>query len=177
MFLLLSLLASDLLGIVADDQAPLWERLGSELRRDGGFTDHSRIQRSQQVSSSELHTSWCFFTSSRSFLQPHPLCVGSVTMRPAAAAGGDDGLGKQDQGASVRLQGATEPGPLDASTPQVEEPPSSLGSQQDDSKNQRRSPLPKHSLLSLDLNANENSGTEQSGSESLEDGKMSTGDV
>lgn len=51
---------------------------------------------------------------------------------------------------------------------------------QDDSRNpsgQRRSPLPKHSLLSLDLNANENSGTEQSGSESLEDGKRLTRDV
>lgn len=45
---------------------------------------------------------------------------------------------------------------------------------QDDSKNsstQQRSPLPKHSALSLDLNANENSGTEQSGSESVEDGR------
>lgn len=45
---------------------------------------------------------------------------------------------------------------------------------QDDSKNsstQQRSPLPKHSVLSLDLNANENSGTEQSGSESIEDGR------
>lgn len=51
---------------------------------------------------------------------------------------------------------------------------------QDDFKNpsgQRRSPLPKHSLLSLDLNANENSGTEQSGSESLEDGRRLTRDV
>lgn len=44
---------------------------------------------------------------------------------------------------------------------------------QDDSKDsstRQRSPFPKHSALSLDLNANENSGTEQSGSESIEDG-------
>lgn len=97
-------------------------------------------------------------------------------MRPAAA---EDGLGKQDQASSVRLQGGAEFGPLDASTPQVEEPPSLLGSQQEDSKNpsQRRSPLPKHSSLSLDLNTTQNSGTEQSGSESLEDGKMPTGEV
>lgn len=72
----------------------------------------------------------------------------------------------------MRLQGA-EHGPLDASTPQVEEPPSLLGPQQDDARNcgQRRSPLPKRSLLSLELNAKEQSGSEQSGSESLEDGE------
>ncbi|XP_075906517.1 protein Aster-C isoform X2 [Nelusetta ayraudi] len=107
-------------------------------------------------------------------------CVqASVTVRPAAAvaavAAGDDGLGKQEHASSVRLPGM-EHWPLDASTPQLEDLPSPLGSQSaanmDDSRNpsgQRRSPLPKHSLLSLDLNANENSGTEQSGSESLED--------
>lgn len=128
-------------------------------------------------------------------------------MRPATAS--DDGILKQEHGSSVRHQG-TEQSPLDASTPQLEEPTSLLGSsgavtmvfkkllskrkcnavqlllhvsvclcvhllRQDDSKSssQRRSPLPKHSMLSIDLNANENSGTE-SGSESLEDGAMPT---
>lgn len=71
-----------------------------------------------------------FFPSS--FFQPHLLFVCSVTVRPAAAvaavAAGDDGLGKQEHASSVRLPGM-EHGPLDASTPQLEDLPSPLGSQ------------------------------------------------
>lgn len=89
---------------------------------------------------------------------------------------------------SVRLPGI-EQGPLEASTPQVEDLPSSIGSQSSNSPNvndvhntssQRRSPrvslerlaperVSKRSSLSLDLNANENGVSEQSGSESCEE--------
>ncbi|XP_044031668.1 protein Aster-C isoform X3 [Siniperca chuatsi] len=97
--------------------------------------------------------------------------------------GGDDGPGIP----SLHLP-AAEHGPLETSTPQGEDLPSPFGSQnsgnaQDDSRNtqsQQRSPAPsldrlapervsKRSSLSLDLNANENGVSEQSGSESIED--------
>ncbi|GAA6214971.1 GRAM domain-containing protein 1C [Lates japonicus] len=106
----------------------------------------------------------------------------SLTVRP----GGDDGLGKLERTPSLRLP-VVEHVPLEASTPQGEDLPSPLGSQSsanaDDSRNtpsQRRSPAPsldrlaperisKRSSLSLDLNANENGVSEQSGSESIEE--------
>ncbi|XP_042254853.1 protein Aster-C [Thunnus maccoyii] len=106
----------------------------------------------------------------------------SLTVKP----GGDDGLGRLERSPSLRLPGM-EQAPLEASTPQREDLPSPLGSQNstnaDDSRNtlsQRRSPAPsldrlapervsKRSLLSLDLNANENGVSEESGSESTED--------
>ncbi|XP_062297971.1 protein Aster-C [Scomber scombrus] len=106
----------------------------------------------------------------------------SLTMRP----GGDDGLGRLERPPSLRLP-SMEQGTLEASTPQREDLPSPMGSQNspnvDDSRNtlsQRRSPAPsldrlaldrvsKRSSLSLDLNANENGVSEQSGSESNED--------
>ncbi|XP_068437997.1 protein Aster-C [Clinocottus analis] len=105
----------------------------------------------------------------------------SLTVRP----GGDDGFGRLERPPSLRLPGM-EYGPLETSTPQGEDLPSPLSSQNspnDDARgspSQRRSPAPsldrlapervsKHSSHSLDLNANENDGSEQSGSESLED--------
>ncbi|XP_030253383.1 protein Aster-C isoform X1 [Sparus aurata] len=105
----------------------------------------------------------------------------SLTAKPCV----DDGLGRLERN-SLRLPGL-ELGPLDASTPQGEDLPSPLGSQNsacmDDSRTtptQQRNPAPaldrlapervsKRSSLSLDLNANENGATEQSGSESVED--------
>ncbi|CAJ1082150.1 protein Aster-C isoform X2 [Xyrichtys novacula] len=102
----------------------------------------------------------------------------SLTARPS----GDDALGKLERTPSIRLPGVDH-GPLETSTPQGEDLPSLHGSQSnmDDSRStssQRRSPAPsldrlaperasKHS--SLDLNANENGVSEQSGSESIED--------
>ncbi|XP_041669984.1 protein Aster-C isoform X2 [Cheilinus undulatus] len=104
----------------------------------------------------------------------------SLTVRP----GGDDSLGKLERTPSMRLPGVDH-GPLETSTPQGEDLPSLFGLQTsaDDSRStpsQRRSPAPsldrlaperssKHSSLSLDLNANENGVSEQSGSESIED--------
>ncbi|KAM8731123.1 protein Aster-C isoform 3-T3 [Acanthopagrus schlegelii] len=103
----------------------------------------------------------------------------SLTAKPC----GDDGPGRLERN-SLRLPGLE---PLDASTPQGEDLPSPLGSQNsacmEDSRTsptQQRSPAPaldrlapervsKRSSLSLDLNANENGVTEPSGSESVED--------
>lgn len=45
------------------------------------------------------------------------------------------------------------------------------------SSSQRRSPPPRRSSLSLDLDANHGSGSEPSGSESLEDGEILPGDL
>lgn len=104
----------------------------------------------------------------------------SLTARP----GGDDGIGRLERPPSLRLPGME---PLETSTPQGEDLPSPLSSQNspivDDSRStpsQRRSPAPsldrlapervsKRSSLSLDLNANENEVSEQSGSDSIED--------
>nr|XP_046227298.1 protein Aster-C isoform X2 [Scatophagus argus] len=112
----------------------------------------------------------------------------SLTVRP----GGDDSLGRLERTSSLRLPGL-EHGPLEASTPQGEDLPSPSGSQtsanMDDSRNtssQRRSPAPsldrfaperlsKRSTLSLDLNANENGPSEQSGSESIEEAEERVG--
>ncbi|XP_068615574.1 LOW QUALITY PROTEIN: protein Aster-C-like, partial [Brachionichthys hirsutus] len=113
-------------------------------------------------------------------LKPPALLAFSLMARP----GGDDGLGKLEQSSSGRLPGYA--GALDASTPQVEDFPSFIGlqvSSNDDSHNasNRQSPASsldrlvvsaqnsKRSSLSLDLNANEHSVSEQSGSESIED--------
>lgn len=96
----------------------------------------------------------------------------SLTVRP----GGDDGIGKLEHPRSLRLPGM-EHGPLETSSPQREDLPSPLGSP---NMNGSRSPAPsldrlapervsKNSSLSLDLNANENDVSEQSGSESIED--------
>ncbi|XP_071341282.1 protein Aster-C isoform X2 [Trachinotus anak] len=111
--------------------------------------------------------------SSESSMQTSP------TLRPA----GDDGLGKLERTPSLRLP-VVEHGPLETSTPQGEDLPSPFGLQNaDDSRNTpslRRSPVPsldrgapervsKRSSLSLDLNANENGVSEQSGSDSIEE--------
>ncbi|KAJ0022920.1 hypothetical protein NQD34_015054 [Periophthalmus magnuspinnatus] len=103
-------------------------------------------------------------------------------------SGGDDSLSRLERTPSLRLPGI-EQGPLEASTPQAEEQPSPAGSQTSNSLNvddirntpsQNRRPVPlldrgapervsKRSSLSLDLNANENGISEQSGSESVEE--------
>ncbi|XP_034562702.1 protein Aster-C isoform X2 [Notolabrus celidotus] len=103
----------------------------------------------------------------------------SLTVRP----GGDDALGKLERTPSLRLPGVDH-GPLETSTPQGEDLPSLLGLQTsaDDARStpSRRSPAPslerlvaerssKRSSFSLDLNANENGVSEQSGSESTEE--------
>ncbi|XP_026217600.1 protein Aster-C isoform X2 [Anabas testudineus] len=104
----------------------------------------------------------------------------SLTVKP----GGDDSLARVERTPSIRLS-VVEHGPLEASTPHGDDLSSPLVSQSsvntDDSRNtpsQRRSPIPpvdrlmqerasKRSSLCLDLNANENGVSEQSGSESL----------
>ncbi|XP_024135381.1 protein Aster-C [Oryzias melastigma] len=97
----------------------------------------------------------------------------------------DDGIGKLERPHSLRLSGV-ELAPLQSSTPQGEELPSQLSSpssnmeESRNSPNQQRSPalslkrhvperLSKCSSNSLDLNANENSAVDQSGSESVEE--------
>ncbi|KAM6900467.1 protein Aster-C [Xenentodon cancila] len=98
---------------------------------------------------------------------------------------GDDSHGRLERPHSLRLPGM-EHGPVESSTPQGEDAPPPLGSpstaKADESRNtpsQQRSPLlsldrlapeqlSKHSHT-LDLNANENGVSEQSGSESLEE--------
>ncbi|XP_055007071.1 protein Aster-C isoform X2 [Boleophthalmus pectinirostris] len=105
----------------------------------------------------------------------------------ASRTGGDDSLSRLERTPSLRLPGI-EQGPLEASTPQAEELPSA-GPQTSNSLNgddvrntpsQSRSPVPlldrgtperisKRSSLSLDLNANENGISEESGSESTEE--------
>lgn len=107
----------------------------------------------------------------------------SLTLR----SGGDDSINRFER-PPLRLPGM-EQGPLEASTPQGEDLPSLAGSVTSNSLNvddvrnspsQRRSPLPsldrgaaehvsKRSALSLDLNANENGVSDQSGSESGEE--------
>ncbi|KAM9839329.1 protein Aster-C isoform 2-T2 [Aulostomus maculatus] len=105
-----------------------------------------------------------------------------LTVKP----GGDDCPGRFERTPSLRLPGV-ELGPLETSTPQGEDFPSPVGSHSsangDDSRSvqsQRRSPAPsldrsapervsKRSSLSVDLNANENGVSEQSGSESVEE--------
>lgn len=109
-------------------------------------------------------------------------------------SGGDDSLGRFERSPSLRLPGI-EQGPLETSTPQVEDLPSPAGSLTSNSFNvgdnrnttsQTRSPLPsldrgapervsKRSSLSLDLNANENGISEQSGSESVEEAEDRVG--
>uniref|UniRef100_A0A3Q1E9W9 GRAM domain containing 1c n=1 Tax=Acanthochromis polyacanthus TaxID=80966 RepID=A0A3Q1E9W9_9TELE len=106
----------------------------------------------------------------------------SLTARP----GGDDAPARLERPHILRLP-AVEQVPLEASTPQGEDFPSPVGSQNsantDESRtspSQRRSPVPllnrltservsKRSTLSLDLNANENGASQQSGSESIEE--------
>ncbi|XP_029313416.1 protein Aster-C [Cottoperca gobio] len=106
----------------------------------------------------------------------------SLTVRP----GGDEGIGRLERPSSLRLP-RMEQEPLETSTPQGEDLPSLLSSQNSpnvedarSSPSQRRSPAPlldrfapdrvsKRSSLSLDLNANENEVSELSGSESIED--------
>ncbi|XP_028425711.1 protein Aster-C isoform X3 [Perca flavescens] len=116
-------------------------------------------------------------------LPAEPSMQTSLTARP----GGDEGLWRLERSPSLRLPGM-EHGPLETSTPQGEDLPFPLGSQnspnaQEDSRStpsQQRSPAPsldrlapervsKHSSLSLDLNANKNNVSEQSGSEGIED--------
>ncbi|XP_070842769.1 protein Aster-C [Chaetodon trifascialis] len=113
----------------------------------------------------------------------------SLTVRP----GGDNGLGRLERTPSLRVPGL-EHGPIEVSTPQGDDLASPVGSQNssnmDESRtpSQRCSPLPdrlapeqvsKRSSLTLDLNANENGVSEQSGSESLEDveGRVGSSEV
>ncbi|XP_029385441.1 protein Aster-C isoform X2 [Echeneis naucrates] len=108
--------------------------------------------------------------------------INNLTARPG---GGDDGSGKLERTPSLRLS-VVEHGPLDTSTPQGEDLPSPLGSQNspnvDDARNTslQRSPVTlmdraapervsKRSSLSLDLNANENGVSEQTNSDSFEE--------
>ncbi|XP_045923434.1 protein Aster-C isoform X3 [Micropterus dolomieu] len=107
----------------------------------------------------------------------------SMQNSPTVRPGGDDRPGTP----SLRVP-VVEHGPLETSTPQGEDLPFPFRSQnsastQDDTRNtpsQRHSPAPsldrlvpervsKRSMLSLDLNANENGVSEQSGSESIDD--------
>ncbi|XP_071769832.2 protein Aster-C isoform X2 [Centroberyx gerrardi] len=108
----------------------------------------------------------------------------SLTMRP----GVEDSLGRLERTPSLRLPGV-EQGPTETSTPHGEDVPSLLISpstnsgNMDESRNtpsQRRSPAPsldrlapervsKRSSLSLDLNANVDALSEQTGSESAEE--------
>ncbi|XP_023272750.1 GRAM domain-containing protein 1C [Seriola lalandi dorsalis] len=110
----------------------------------------------------------------------------SMQTSPAVRPGGDDGLGKLERTPSLRLP-VVEHGPLESSSPVVEDLPSPLGSQSSanagNSRNtpsMQRSPVPsldraapervsKRSSLFLDLNANENGVSEQSGSDSMEE--------
>lgn len=90
-------------------------------------------------------------------------------------------LRRLEHPSSLRLSGS-EHTPLDSSTPQREEVPSPLGSQTSNNTNDYQNtsaqalldPLgldwaSKHSSLSIDLNPKENSTTEESGSENIED--------
>ncbi|XP_071369362.1 protein Aster-C [Centroberyx affinis] len=108
----------------------------------------------------------------------------SLTMRP----GVEDSLGRLERTPSLRLPGV-EQGPVETSTPHGEDVPSLLISpstnsgNMDESRNtpsQRRSPAPsldrlapervsKRSSLSLDLNANVDGLSDQTGSESTEE--------
>ncbi|XP_045923427.1 protein Aster-C isoform X2 [Micropterus dolomieu] len=106
----------------------------------------------------------------------------SMQNSPTVRPGGDDRPGTP----SLRVP-VVEHGPLETSTPQGEDLPFPFRSQNsastDDTRNtpsQRHSPAPsldrlvpervsKRSMLSLDLNANENGVSEQSGSESIDD--------
>ncbi|XP_054478505.1 protein Aster-C isoform X2 [Anoplopoma fimbria] len=137
----------------------LWQMVKQHYGNDLGLS-HEEMESLQMAAESRMQT--------------------SLTVRP----GGDDGLVRLERPPSLRLNGV-EPGPLETSSPQGEDFPSPLGSQNspitDDSRSTpslRRSPAPsldrlapervsKHS--SLDLNANENDGSEQTGSESIED--------
>ncbi|CAN9506301.1 unnamed protein product [Ophioblennius macclurei] len=103
-----------------------------------------------------------------------------------AKLGGDDSQGKMERPPSLHIT-PTEQVPAETSTPQGEELPSLIGSlspgTRDDPRSSplmRRSPVPsldrfaserssKRSVLSLDLNANENGVSEPSGSESVEE--------
>ncbi|KAM3593709.1 uncharacterized protein V6R79_019715 [Siganus canaliculatus] len=106
---------------------------------------------------------------------------------PTARPGAEDSPARLERPPTLRLPGL-ELGPLEASTPQREDLPSPLGSQyspsmQDESRRTptpRPSPVPpldrntserssKRSAHSLDLNANENSPSEQSASDSMGD--------
>uniref|UniRef100_A0A3P8WJC1 GRAM domain containing 1C n=2 Tax=Cynoglossus semilaevis TaxID=244447 RepID=A0A3P8WJC1_CYNSE len=109
----------------------------------------------------------------------------SMQTSPAAKPNADDGLGKVERPLSLRLPVADH-APLETSTPQLEDlpsPASQNSANTDDSHNtpsmgRGAAPLldraapergSKRSTLSLDLNANENGISEQSGSESVEE--------
>lgn len=136
----------------------LWQMVKQHYGDDLGLS-HDEMESSQISAESSMQT--------------------SLTVRP----GGDDGAGRLERIPSLRLPGL-EHGPLETSTPQGEDLPSPLGSQNssnmDDSRNtptqldpslDRLAPerVSKRSSLSLDLNANENGASEPSGSESVED--------
>ncbi|XP_034052582.1 protein Aster-C-like isoform X2 [Gymnodraco acuticeps] len=138
----------------------LWQMVKQHYGNDLGLS-HEEME-SLHMSETSMHTS----------LQ---------TARP----GGDEGVGRLERPHSLRLPGM-ENGPLEASTP-GDDFPSPLGSHNspnmEDARSppsQRRSPAPsldrlapervsKRSALSLDLNANQNDASEQSGSETNED--------
>uniref|UniRef100_A0A3Q2QUQ9 GRAM domain containing 1C n=2 Tax=Fundulus heteroclitus TaxID=8078 RepID=A0A3Q2QUQ9_FUNHE len=111
---------------------------------------------------------------------------GQTSLQQKLNGGGDDGVGRPERPNSLRLP-VVEYGPLQSSTPQAEDLPSSISSPKvpnvDESRNSPhlpRSPAPsmerrvperlsKRSAQSLDLNANENNESEQSGSETFDD--------
>ncbi|KAM4543705.1 protein Aster-C isoform 2-T2 [Fundulus diaphanus] len=107
---------------------------------------------------------------------------GQTSLQQKLSGGGDDGLGRPERPNSLRLP-VVEHGPLQSSTPQGEDFPSSISSPKDESRNsphlprspalsmERRIPerLSKRWAQSLDLNANENNVSEQSGSETFDD--------
>ncbi|KAK2859492.1 hypothetical protein Q5P01_004112 [Channa striata] len=138
----------------------LWQMVKQHYGQDLGLS-HEEMEGLQMSAESSMQT--------------------SLSVRP----GGDEGLGKVERIPSCRLP-VVEQVPLETSTPQGEDllsPCSQNSANTDDSRNtpsQRRSPVPsldritaeqisKRSSLSLDLNANENGLSEQSGSESLEE--------
>ncbi|XP_037613464.1 protein Aster-C isoform X2 [Sebastes umbrosus] len=138
----------------------LWQMVKQHYGHDLGLS-HEEMENLQISAESSMQTS----------LSPRP--------------GGEEG--RLERPPTLRLPGM-EHSPLETSSPQGEDPPSPLGllnlPNVDDSRSPstpRRSPVPsllrlatdrdsKHSSLSLDLNANENDASEQSGSESIEDG-------
>ncbi|XP_034004133.1 protein Aster-C [Trematomus bernacchii] len=139
----------------------LWQMVKQHYGNDLGLS-HEEME-SLHMSETSMHTS----------LQ---------TARP----GGDEGVGRLERPPSLRLPGM-ENGPLEASTPPGDDFPSPFGSHNspnmEDARSppsQPRSPAPsldrlapervsKRSALSLDVNANQNDASEQSGSETNED--------
>ncbi|KAJ4925636.1 hypothetical protein JOQ06_018361 [Pogonophryne albipinna] len=135
----------------------LWQMVKQHYGNDLGLSNEE--MESLHMSETSIHTS----------LQ---------TARP----GDDEGVGRLERPHSLRLPGM-ENGPLEASTPGDDFPSPHNSPNMEDARSspsQRRSPAPslyrlapervsKRSAFSLDLNANQNDASEQSGSETNED--------